>query len=156
MSGETTSKHHVDFWCLHCLRSFRTENKLKSYEKLCKHKSEKDYVKSDKMLYIIYADIESLTRKIDGCENNLEKSSTKKIGTYSKQIFNVYPYENIGDWEKFDETALLEKEEFCSNLNLEDIKNADYMYVKRVCKYFKTKNLWVNIMICILNVIHYF
>ena len=68
----------------------------------------------------------------------------------------VYPYEYIGDWEKFDETALLEKEEFCSNLNLEDIKNADYMYVKRVCKDFKTKNLWVNIMICILNVIHYF
>ena len=68
----------------------------------------------------------------------------------------VYPYEYIGDWEKFDETALLEKEEFCSNLNLKDIKNADYMYVKRVCKDFKTKNLWVNIMICILNVIHYF
>ena len=64
--------------CIIFINSFRTENKLKSHEKLCKHKSEKDYVKSDKMLYIIYADIESLTRKIDGCENNLEKSSTKK------------------------------------------------------------------------------
>ena len=53
----------------------------------------------------------------------------------------VSPYEYIGDWEKFDETALLEKEEFFSNLNLEDIKNADYMHVKRVCKDFKTKKI---------------
>ena len=28
-----TSKHHGDFYCLNCLHSFRTENKLKSHEK---------------------------------------------------------------------------------------------------------------------------
>ena len=33
-----TSKHHGDFYCLNCLDSFRTENKLKSHEKLCKNK----------------------------------------------------------------------------------------------------------------------
>ena len=80
-SKETTllrgikSKHHGDFYCLNCLHSFRTENKLKSHEKVCKNKdfcgivmpSEKDnilefnqYMKSDKMPYIIYADIQSL------------------------------------------------------------------------------------------------
>ena len=32
------------------------------------------------MPYIIYADIESLIKKIDGCENNSEKSSATKIG----------------------------------------------------------------------------
>ena len=32
------------------------------------------YMKSDKMSCIIYADIESLIRKIDGCANNLEHS----------------------------------------------------------------------------------
>ena len=37
-------------------------------------------MRSDKMTYIIYADIESLIRKIDGCANNQEKSSTTKIG----------------------------------------------------------------------------
>ena len=88
-----TSKHHGDFYCLNCLHSFRIENKLKSREKICKNKdfcgivtpSEKDnalefnqHMKSDKMSYIIYADIESLIRKIDGCANNLEKSSTTK------------------------------------------------------------------------------
>ena len=36
-------------------------------------------MKSDKMPHIIYADIESLTRKIDGCKNNTENYSTTKI-----------------------------------------------------------------------------
>ena len=38
------------------------------------------YVKSDKIPYIIYADIESLFKKIHGCANNPENSSTTKIG----------------------------------------------------------------------------
>ena len=89
-----TSKHKVDFHCLNCLHSFRTENKLESHEKVCKNKdfygivmpSKKDnvlefnqYMKSDKMPYIIYADIESLIRKTDGCTNSPENSSTTKI-----------------------------------------------------------------------------
>ena len=37
----------------------------------------------------------------------------------------VYPYEYMDDWEKFDETLLSEKEEFYSNLNIEDIKYAN-------------------------------
>ena len=36
-------------------------------------------MKSDKMPYIIYSDLESLIEKIDGCANNPEKSSTIKI-----------------------------------------------------------------------------
>ena len=39
-------------------------------------------MKSDKMSYITYADIKSLIRKIDGCANNPEKSSTTKICEY--------------------------------------------------------------------------
>ena len=73
-----TSKNKDHFYCLNCLHSFRTENKLKSHEKLCKNKdcygivmpSEKDntlefnqYMKSDKMPYIIYTGIESLIKK---------------------------------------------------------------------------------------------
>ena len=37
------------------------------------------YIKSDKLLYIIYADLESLIKNIDECANNSEKSSTTKI-----------------------------------------------------------------------------
>ena len=32
-----TSKHHGDFYCLNCLHSLRTEDKLKSHEKPCKN-----------------------------------------------------------------------------------------------------------------------
>ena len=73
---------------MNCLYSFRTENKLKSHEKICRNKdfcgiampSENNnilefshYMKSDKMPYIIYADIQSLITKIDGCTDNPEK-----------------------------------------------------------------------------------
>ena len=37
------------------------------------------YLKSDKMPCTIHADIESLIKKIDGCANNRENSSTKKL-----------------------------------------------------------------------------
>ena len=33
-----TSKHDGDFYCLNCLHSFRTENKFRSHEKVCKNK----------------------------------------------------------------------------------------------------------------------
>ena len=38
------------------------------------------YMKSDKMVCIIYADIESLIKKIDGCANNPENFSTTILG----------------------------------------------------------------------------
>ena len=39
-------------------------------------------MKSDKIPYIISADIESLIKKIDNCKNNPDKSSTTKIGNH--------------------------------------------------------------------------
>ena len=47
----------------------------------------------------------------------------------------------MDDWEKFNETALLGKEEFHSNLNMEDITDEYYMHGKRVFKDFKIKKL---------------
>ena len=40
------------------------------------------YMKSDKVSYIIYVDIESLIKKGDGCVNNPENSSTTKISDH--------------------------------------------------------------------------
>ena len=85
-----------------CIVLILLENKLKSHENVRKNKdfcgilmpSEKDkilefkqYMKSHRMPYIIYADIcyymlFILLRKIDRCANNPEKSSTKKIGEH--------------------------------------------------------------------------
>ena len=46
----------------------------------------------------------------------------------------VYSYEYMDDKEKSNVTSLLEKEDFYSHLNMEDITDADYAPAKRVCK----------------------
>ena len=97
------------------LHSFRTENELKSHEKVCKNKdfceivmpSEKysilgfnQFTKSDKMPCIIYADIESLIKKVDGCANNPENSSTTKICEHipCKYLMStIWAFDNIGN-----------------------------------------------------------
>ena len=53
----------------------------------------------------------------------------------------VYLCEYVDDWEKFNESLLLEKEHFYSHLNMEDITDADYVHAERVCYDFEIKNL---------------
>ena len=53
----------------------------------------------------------------------------------------VYSYEYMDSWEKFDETALPPKEDFYSNLNLEDISDEDYAHAQKVWDVFEIKNL---------------
>ena len=53
----------------------------------------------------------------------------------------LYSYQYIDDWEKFNEISLSEIQDFYSNLNMEDITDADYMDAKRACKVFQIKDL---------------
>ena len=91
-------KHYGDFYCLSCRHSLRINGKLESHKKVCKNKdfysvilSFEDteilefnqYHKSDKGPFIIYADLECITEKIDGFKNNPENSSKTKV---SQQI----------------------------------------------------------------------
>ena len=46
---------------------------------------------------------------------------------------DLYRYEYMDDWEKFNEATIPEKE----FLNIEDITHADYAHAKRVCKDFE-------------------
>ena len=79
-----TSKHHGDFYCLNGLYSFATEKKLELHKNVCENKdfcnvimpSEdtkilefNQYQKSDKAPFIIYADLERVIEKTDGCKN---------------------------------------------------------------------------------------
>ena len=108
-----TSKYHGGFCYLNCLHFFRTENKLKSHKKVCINKdfcgtvmpSEKDkilafkhYMRSDKMPYIIYADIESLIKKRDEYENEKTFKNKNRWG-HSLWIFNVnnWGFDHIED-----------------------------------------------------------
>ena len=49
---------------------------------------------------------------------------------------NVYPYEYVDDWEKFNRKSLPEKEDFYSQFSMVDVTDS-----KRVCKDFEIKNL---------------
>ena len=44
-------------------------------------------------------------------------------------------------WEKFNEISLPSKEDFYSNLNMEDINDIDYTHANNVFKVFKLENL---------------
>ena len=55
----------------------------------------------------------------------------------------IYPCDYMDNWEKFNETTLPEREEFYSNLNMEDITDTDYIHAKRVCEDFKIKSLYL-------------
>ena len=77
-----TSNNHGDFYCLNCLHSYRTKEKLKKHEKVCNNhdycyvkipnKFEKilKYNSGEKFLkvtFVIYADLECLLEKIYSC-----------------------------------------------------------------------------------------
>ena len=44
-------------------------------------------------------------------------------------------------WERFSEISLPNKEDFYSNLNMEDISDIDYRHANNVFKRFKLENL---------------
>ena len=87
-----------------------------------------------------------LDQKFKKKQNKRFKSTLKFSDNYiNKSILllrkGVYPYECMDDWGKTNEALLPEKEEFCRNLNMEDIIDPDYMHTKKVCIDFEMKNL---------------
>ena len=83
-------KHKTDFYCLNCLHSSRTKSKLELHERVSESKDFHSATmscevtkvftfnqnqKSDKATFIIYAYLECLIEKCDGCKNNSENSS---------------------------------------------------------------------------------
>ena len=58
------------------------------------------YQKSDKVLFVIYADLECLIEKIDGCENNPEKSFTTKVGKHIPSGFLMSTISSFRSIEK--------------------------------------------------------
>ena len=101
----TTSNHKEDFYCLKCFHSYNTKEKLKKHKKVCENH---DYCyvemaeennktlkynqeeKSMKVLFIIYADLESLLEKMNTCNNNPEKSLTTKINKHTPSDYSLF------------------------------------------------------------------
>ena len=53
----------------------------------------------------------------------------------------VYPYEYVDNWERFSEISLPCKEDFYSNLNMEDVNDIDYRHANNVFRRFELENL---------------
>ena len=54
---------------------------------------------------------------------------------------NVYPYEYMDSWKRFDETSISDKKDFYSNLIMEDITDAYYKDPKKAWTNSEKKNL---------------
>ena len=102
-----TSKNNGDFYCLNCFHSFITENKLKKHYNVSKNydycyaeMSKEDNKiliynhgeKSMKVVFIIYADLESLLEKMNTCNNNPKKSSTTKINKHTPSGYSLFTH----------------------------------------------------------------
>ena len=48
------------------------------------------YKKSDKISFIIYADLKCIIKKIDGCKNNPENSSRSKVSEHIPSGFSMF------------------------------------------------------------------
>ena len=83
------------------------------------------YMKSDKVPYIIYAHIESLIKKIDECANYPENSLTTKVGEH---IFCGYLMSTIWafDHRENKHTLYRRKEKFCESLREHAINIIDF------------------------------
>ena len=99
-----TGNNNGYFYCLNCFQSYTTENKFKKHKKVCENhhycyvempgKDNKilkynQGEKSMKVLFIIYADLESLLEKMNTCHNNPEKSSTTKINKHTPSGYSL-------------------------------------------------------------------
>ena len=101
------SKYNGDFFCLNCFSSFRTKNKHKNHENVCK---DHDYCciemlneennilkynleeKSMKISFIIHGDFESTLEEISTCSNDSKKSPSTKISKHTSSGFSIFTY----------------------------------------------------------------
>ena len=80
--------------------------------------------------------IEGLIKKFPSIYQFCNGDLTKFILLLRK---GVYSYEDMDNWEKFDETTLPSKEAFYSKLNLENISDEDYAHAQKVWQVFEMK-----------------
>ena len=83
------SKDDGDSYCLNCLRFFTARNKLESHKKYFKIKKMKTLRHWSLTPIIIYADLESLIKVIDGCKYNFGKSFTAKVDEHIPCRYSV-------------------------------------------------------------------
>ena len=108
--------------------------KYKSCDCFLGYESDRDNLIKHKCLYFVKDYSNKIDEELKRQFKNTFKSSNNDI---NKFILLLRKGVYIDDWEKFDENAIREKEEYTDV----DITDADYMHTKKVCKDFEIKNL---------------
>ena len=77
------------------------------------------YQKSDKVPFIIYADLECMIDRTDGCKNNPENSSTTKV---SKHIPSGFSMSTISSFRSIENKLDLYRSKDCMNMFCESLR----------------------------------
>ena len=100
----TSTNLTTEYYCLNCLKSYRSENTLKEHEKICENNDYCEIVMPDednkilrhrkgtkciKMEYVIYLDLECILTKHDTCANNLNNSYSKTLSTHEASGYSL-------------------------------------------------------------------
>ena len=104
---EITPNNHGDFYCLNCLHSYRTKEKLKEHEKVCnnhdycylkmsnKYKKILKYNPGENQLkvpFMIYSDLDYLLKKVHSCQNDPQKSSAEKKAQHTPSGYSWFTH----------------------------------------------------------------
>ena len=120
-------------------------------------KSNLDYIKTTAKPSSLECKNEKLILECYNCKQRYRKKFNKElikrfVSTYefcnndlNKFVLllrkGVYPYEYMDTWERFNEISLPRKEDFYSNLNMENVNDIDYRHANNVFKVFKLEKL---------------
>ena len=158
-----TSKHHGDFCCLIFLRSLQQKKNLNSIKK-CENKDFcnviipsqdtkifefNEYQKSDIVSFIIYADLECIIEKIDGCINNPESSSTTKASKHIPSGISIFTSSFISIENKHDVNRGKDwMKTFCKFLRELTMKIINFKKKKMKLLTKKQQESYENVKIC--------
>ena len=107
--------------CKSCLDYMKTKDKKLIFRCFsCKKNYEKDFNKE-------------LIKRFANMYSFCSKDLNKFILLLRK---GVYPYEDMDNWERFDEISLPDKESFYSSLHIENFDDIDYRHGNNVFKNF--------------------
>ena len=102
LSSQTSKRNGVQYYCMRCLNPFHSQESLDKHLEYCNAyeavKTEmsggtlsfKNYNRSMRVPFIVYADFESFIKPIDTCKPNPKNSYTKQYQKHTPSSFSYY------------------------------------------------------------------
>ena len=143
LSSQVSKHNGAIYFCKRCLNHFSKPEKLNDHIEICKEKSAckievpkpgeiiefKNHKKSLRVPFVIYADFEAVTDKIDSATPNPEKSFTEKYQKHTPSGFCYYVKKD--DVENYAEPVVYRGEDcvekFCTMIE-EEVKEIGTIY----------------------------